>query len=1325
MSQVGGWFNSFVNDLLIGILHGLSAGYSGELATVINDYLDGLNIGEEIAPSPLVKVLDKDGQKIRFLIRGRLPMFGGKASAFMRIDLSMMNHVENVAGRLQVNITDWHTIIGDLQLTRANVFEAVLALGYDQGVWLGRGKLKIIPAQTGVDIFLGGLSDRGAMVGLGVDFPVPIPLGCTGMGIMGLGGDFAYNFIPRLVPAANEPQAITLLRWARDINSPDRWQEGPLDQTAVGVGVDADLVTLLTQGRLVRLDELGLAVLTPGPTFILGGTGKLMDGVANLDGYLVVDIPSAAMALGLSAQVKVDRDKGQLVDGKGMLDAYFSFRDPGAWYLNIGTELEPIRVSAIAGAFKGEFFLMLNNHRLHIGAGVAWGWRWKKWCFKASAYIGLRLAALLGYNPPQIGTAVELWAELGFMVDLWLFEIGVIITGSARIDAVTPHPSKLEATFKCKIDLPWPIPDLSWEQKFSWSDEEIQPPEIQTPLLAGTSTCEGVTTHGARKLGALHPITGRQWTLTDDPSGAVWPDVEIVVPFAHQVLDDTQTIFSPVLSAELQGAYDVYHKLTHVELWDLVNNAPVPGPSGVWAASPDGSIAQLHLLGETPFHWLTPHEGPCGGAQETVGGVVEQDFRTGPNEQFGDERRFGELLVAPSDTAYLTDLFSGYLPTRLLACPRFGLRVATLTDQTIHFDRVTLLMVTAEDLPASLELPGLVLSPAQMQVEHVRDLSPTLRLIAVHITLNAPVAGLGIASTGSHTLWVYAIRYHEVRQYTRQWQGKAVLEPGHYRLTLGGESHAEGHPPFDDLPASKTVAWEVSQSFWVQHPESLRPYVADTTLGDRRLFQKEGSAWNPSLYGLGFPVYTGYQGVVRFNVPYISQIFPSLRIRLDYERKASQPGYSETIDNPKPNQDGLITAPLQSQAWAKKHGGAIPPDEEILYTGSYDEAGPARLTLWHDPAAGSPVRLEDWTCYVSRFSGFADHLAWKEPVLKVTYDAQGRAIHAGCAALLAYLADPAGEHSPEPVRIDGLVYILPEEYSTMPPGWDLPTSLASFLQPLDGQSGVRYARFAHATGVRFDNAAGDRLVGLNQAVAETAVEALLDAGQRPLCLWLRTPEPVDWRRVRGCNLQIQHVVQEGECPFNLSARWALDLSLSILPSPDASSAFLVGRFRDLPICLPRGVYTLKLEFDLGAPDLPRLRTAPQVGDETATLTFIQPFGQDWPLPPPLVSRLLPPHIEAMVRVLREIPELLVRVRHHTTLPQDAHALRQAMAGMPPGTTLADVRRALRRADEAYGRYIAARLEHVGEDTAELQAACLLLDRASLGALIDWIEILEG
>ena len=199
---------------------------------------------------------------------------------------------------------------------------------------------------------------------------------------------------------------------------------------------------------------------------------------------------------------------------------------------------------------------------------------------------------------------------------------------------------------------------------------------------------------------------------------------------------------------------------------------------------------------------------------------------------------------------------------------------------------------------------------------------------------------------------------------------------------------------------------------------------------------------------------------------------------------------------------------------------------------------------------------------------------------------------------------------------------MPDELATPPMDWVLPQRLVDQVtepggqvRSLDAQSAVRFVRFAAASGARFGPSTSEPLDTIGGLATSTAIEAIVDDVGRPYALWLRTPEPVDWRRVTT-SLHIRHVAQTGACPSTYARRHELAVTLALLPNADASSALLVGQVGGVWTRLPRGVYQLALSYNPTHADLPTLRPDPAVGStpESVTYRFVQPSGLDWPLP---------------------------------------------------------------------------------------------------------------
>jgi len=494
MAEMDQWFADLVKDIVWKGVEDALGDLDGLAAPEIEKQLAKLSVGDELSASPLVAVVSKKGGIITFLVRGRFNLFGGAVAPFMRIQV-------RISLKPPFEIQGWDTVVGDLLIEKADLFTAQLAFGYDDGVWLGRGAFKFIPGGFGLDLLLGGIDEDGLAVAIEVDLPSPIPLGSSGLVLTGVGGSFAYNFVPSLGSAkkSGEPWDVTdYVKWAgQDPEGADLWgaKEDDDEEITVGVGLRADLGDLATLGWLLSLQPIGLAILSPGPLFILGGPGNLLnrESIA-LEGNVAVDIGSKTMALGLSLDASEPPKDGNLkfLEADGSLDAFFSWERPSEWYARFGTTSSPVNAKLL-DALGADVFLMLGRGAVpntdgtmrdgaFFGVGIAWGKEWDAGIVYAVARIGADAALAVGWNPLIFGGSFAIYGELGLTV--W-DEFGLKVVLQTDLTGYLAQPTMLKGQVNWDLDLPWPIPDVGGKIGYTIG-ESGGPPVLKPPLLVGT-----------------------------------------------------------------------------------------------------------------------------------------------------------------------------------------------------------------------------------------------------------------------------------------------------------------------------------------------------------------------------------------------------------------------------------------------------------------------------------------------------------------------------------------------------------------------------------------------------------------------------------------------------------------------------------------------------------------------------------------------------------------------------------------------------------------------------------------------------------------------
>ncbi len=1228
----------------------------------INEGIDlGLNYLKEtyededkkglISTSPLVRIMAYEVNAMRFhditmLLKGNLS-FGFFKSIFVRIELIM--HIDKTLDQAIENCTvELLTVMGDVTIYKEKVFETKIGFGIgDQGEYfVGHGALKLLPPNGfGLDV-LGGLSDDGFFMDAGLDIPVPIPLGSTGLGLAGVGGIFAYNFEPKLEKDGieiSDPTAKDYVAWAKNANAIDLWQADSENITSLGLGLNADLITLVDNGNLLALRPIGLSVLTPGPIFILGGKGTALMGFVHTEGYVVIDIGSSSFAMSLTTNIDiVDSSKIKLIESRGTIESYFSFEHPSDWYMNFGTDTKRIPSKMVQELITSKMYLMMNNNRVKYGSGLSIELEAKWWKIKFYAKAGASIDAMVGRNPVVVKAELIIFAELG--IKIWRFTFSL----NVKVDAIatTPRPTQLNMIFSFRLPMPWPISDITASSSFSLGDDDPTQVEVDLQPILSTSG-----------LGLLHELSGKQWSFDREERGC-WPDTIIAIPFSSRMYaqnTDIAILNNIMVKSTIEGGYTVTHTLKKLTLLDG-DGLIVKDINAVWVHGTGGDsdkVARLHIMGTNPYAWLNPHidMNTIDSTQSVK--IIDQFFGHAPRYEKiekGDQKIFNNIGIIPEfEDAELMRLPIDPFETRSIKIEKFKL----LFLHNIKVKRAILFFVAEKKYENELFV---VVNEVTYQAEYISTINHEYILLSVTVEEATPMESLSVEAYKTNYLLLQGIRYYQIDAIPARVDcQKRILPVGKYTIKVEGESKAE-HPIFLDV----TLPWGVEKEFKVIPPETLRPYIRSTTIGDSRIFGGEESPWNPTTYGYGFPLYRAYIPMIRFKVPYMDKIFPELLLELQYEKT------NETLVyrlHPQKETESENFLPEVSKKWEDRHCQEMLANQ-MLVLPELVEYGPAHLQILHeDPLSGEAKSLDRWACYISKFKSFRDHVTLHSTTINTLYYRNGKEKLYHCSPIRERepyrvsnrRLDERVERYPHRLdlhrardlrRVDDLILVTRKEYDEVPPNWG--HSTGAFV--LNQESGLAFVHFAQNRNIRFNNLQSlDKLDGINDIARESKIELIADDLMRPYALWLRTPEPVDWRRVTA-RLTIQHLIEKGLCPHKHASRLSLNLDIKILPSPDASSAFLVGFFNHEAIMLPMGDYHLELEFNQQKADLPYLKAEASLSSpkERVILKFIQPSGQHWPTPPSKIIdvEIFERYKDLLDKLLRELNFSKDRVIFH-------------------------------------------------------------------------------
>lgn len=1048
-------------------------------------------------------------------------------------------------------------------------------------------------------------------------FPVRIPLGTTGLALTGFTGSFAHNFEPILKVDDDDPKnptAVDYINWAK--RAGDSEQELDIWRPATrngpyrgGLGLTCDIVTL--DGYLLRFQKVGFGFLSFGPVIVFGGRGRFLDSaITTVNAMACIDFGSGSLALSAGAQVRIPPEKSfVIIDATGGMDAFISTRDPQSSYFNLGTDVGPIRGIFLTEGLRANVFFMLNLQRIKTGGGLRFAEDLTVGPFALKVSFSVDGYALLGWNPVQIGAGYGVSGSIRACV--WKICLGLELGG--MIEVAIPRPFLFALTVRIKVELPWPLPDISWEGKII-DFSRPNPPDIASPLLLGADPAASAT-----KFGALHARSGRQWQLDDTTSVAqVWPDVDLVLPFNRRAADATGIVAGPTVGPHYEGGFSVIHRLLKLKIVRRVNvgsvthEEPVNGLRAVWVVGPGGDLPALHVPCENPLEWLLPYRIAREAAHETPAMLIEQDFGGGkPEFGIAAARQFGSVEVqpytgaSPVDLLYLAGLS---LDTRFLRATnieiafRTGPRTAGGSSFTVSMAQF--IIASSDSLLPQLvvELGFSITQPVLLQdLDH----GMALYLVEVRSTDGRPFdsirlsarftydCGSGLLRDSEHAcdpgLLIHRVRWMRAAHTVTDWKERFIFPRGKYRVYVEGDSSAVG------FGQSISKNWPPYQKdFEVRFPEQLRPYVHFATIGDSRIFGQIPSKWNPTPFGRGFPAHYADRAVVRFNAPYMSSIFPKLTASWD-----DAATYSEV--SPEKNKVDESYLPESVLKWRVNHG--LPPtlDEEIVLAMPRGQ-GLSHVRLgFNDPEKSPPwTLLDEWTFEKSRYADAKEHLTPRQAEVTGGYNAAGP-VH------LPPIRWPSAPTPSTPALIPGLVL----------QDWELPAAVQAIVREAAQNAGLQFIQVLERLALRFGYSTENALIGVVEPPSNTTVEMLLDAHYRLYCLLLRTPEPLDWRRVTTEAWTVFPARNNNGTGEFLRDKKPIALAGRIVPNFDGTQALLFAQVGSDTMKLtrvPNGAHSIKLRYARKAAELPTLTDQATGKPDPVDITyrFVYVGGMDWP-----------------------------------------------------------------------------------------------------------------
>ncbi|MDF2933165.1 MAG: hypothetical protein K0R36_2496 [Chryseobacterium sp.] len=294
------------------------------------------------------------------------------------------------------------------------------------------------------------------LIDANIELPNPIALGPVS--IYGFRGLLGYRYVA-------EKEAIGMTSqntWYQYYTAPQRGVNvekfNRPDKTAhysfpFSLGVGAILGDTMAAGTIISANAMLLLslpsmVMIDARMKLLSSRVKFTDDPPFFAFFIFGD---NSLEFGFGADYKFPEDSGDVIKLYAEIQAGFFFNNPSVWYINFGTQQNPITAKLLKDLFTLKAFLMISGKGIQAGARGEFRFDRSFGPIKVFVLAYLELGGKISFQKPQMGAYFE--AGLAIDIDVKIIRIYIAVTILLAVESPKPFLiyGRFTIEFKLKI----------------------------------------------------------------------------------------------------------------------------------------------------------------------------------------------------------------------------------------------------------------------------------------------------------------------------------------------------------------------------------------------------------------------------------------------------------------------------------------------------------------------------------------------------------------------------------------------------------------------------------------------------------------------------------------------------------------------------------------------------------------------------------------------------------------------------------------------------------------------------------------------------------
>lgn len=259
------------------------------------------------------------------------------------------------------------------------------------------------------------------------------------------------------------------------------------DPFAIGAGAtfgtSADNGHVLSMRAMVLLSLPTLFYIEAGLNIISKKLGLAEDDPSNPPFFAFVAIGDHSLELGAGADFSIPKDSGSIFKLHAKLEAGFFFKNQKPWYVNLGTQKDPIAARVLT-LFNAKSFIMLSAQGIQAGARLDYDLKKSFGPAKVHLWAYIELGGHISFKRPQFGA--YMMAGGGIKIKIWIVKVEVSLNTVFSVEAVKPFLIYAELSLKVRVKIGFIKVRKTFKIQLQWEFNKTIDYTPYSPIPKGT-----------------------------------------------------------------------------------------------------------------------------------------------------------------------------------------------------------------------------------------------------------------------------------------------------------------------------------------------------------------------------------------------------------------------------------------------------------------------------------------------------------------------------------------------------------------------------------------------------------------------------------------------------------------------------------------------------------------------------------------------------------------------------------------------------------------------------------------------------------------------